>query len=215
MKRFSEKYFAIFVAVLSILASIVTIFAFLEPGFIEELIWRLSDHTIFLSFLLSVIAALIVSMYAYFFRKVIKRKKTSIFMSYADTSKEIANKMRKIISLSSSLKIYNFDSIPIGGNIHDEIKKMLDAAEIYVVLFDKQYFESAQCKFELDVIVNSEKVIIPVLTDSEYIKKLPEKIASLRYLVIADNDSWDETFEKSVFEQNLKLRRKSGGRKND
>jgi hypothetical protein len=203
MKNIDEfrKYFNIILLVIVFVCTIISIIAFIDTEIIDNLIINISKNEYLVGIFVSFVAIIIVFMYSYFIRKIFKSKKICVFLSYAYSSKEEIKKIREVLTITNNYKIYDFDSIPIGQNIQIEIRKMFDTASLFIILFDENYFMSDHCSLELNEIIKSGKIIIPILKSKEYDSKLPSEISKLKYLLISDNESWEETFKRSLWEQ--------------
>jgi hypothetical protein len=195
-----RNFLNISVIVLSITSIIVAIISFLDMTIIDNLISIFAKNNSFLLMFTSFVTVLFISIYSYFITKIFKRKKISIFLSYMHSDKEDINKIKKILSSTNNYKIYDFDSILIGQNIQVEIKNMIDSSSLIIILFNENYFQSNHCLIELEEIVNSGKIIIPILKSSEYVSNLPPDIKKFKYLIISDDEAWESTFKQSLYE---------------
>jgi len=201
-----KKYFNIFVIILSIASIIISIITFLDITIIDNLISIIAKNDIFISIFTYFVIGLFISIYSYLITKIIRRKKSGIFLSYTHLNKEDVNKIKKILSSTNNYKIYDFDSILIGQDIQAEIKNMIDSSSIFIILFDENYSQSNHCLMELEEIVKSGKIIIPILKSSEYAAKLPPEIKKFKYLIISDDETWESTFKQSLYEQYRQIR---------
>jgi len=211
MKKISEKYWIVLTAILSVISIIITIVAFLDTEIINRFLYAIDDNNWIIGIFSSFVVAIFISMYSHLIRKILKRKKVCVFLSYAHSSKQEIDKIRKVLLSTNNYIIHDFDSISVGQDIHAEITKMIDASKLFVILFDERYFQSEHCSTELKMVAESGKIVIPILKSNDYVSKLPSEIMKLKYLVVSDDDTWEKTFEQSLYEQYRKLR----GIKND
>jgi hypothetical protein len=200
MKTMFNKYFTVFVVILSIASFIITMLAFLDARIINDFIFILAKNSFLMGMIISCVIAIFIFVYSYLIHKIFNRKRIGVYLSYTHSSKNDMEKIRKVLSLTSNYKIYDFDSISIGQNIHDEIERMISISNICIILFDKEYLQSEHCSSELTMMINSRKIIIPILKSNEYISNLPPEISKIKYLVISDDKDWEETFRYSLRE---------------
>jgi len=200
IKRF-DKYSTIIVFLLSIISVIVMIISFIDTKIIDSSIYMLANNSLLMVFLTSFLGAVVIVIYLYLIRKMFMRRKVDVFLSYANSSNEELEKIKKILLSTSNYKLHDFDSISIGENIQTEIKKMIDNSKLLIIIFDDVYFQSNHCQMELKIIINSNKNIIPILKSNNDVSRLPPEISKLKYLVISNDKSWERTFEQSLYVQ--------------
>jgi len=202
-----RKYLKFLLVLLSIISILIMITTFLNMAMIDNLIFLLIDNDILLVFFSSSVGLVFLVMYINFIIKIFMRKKIEVFLSYTYSNEEDIKKIRKLLSLTSNYKVYDFNSILIGQDIQVEIKKMIDTSSFFIILLDKDYFQSEHCLMELETIIDSGKVIVPILKSRDHISKLPPEILKLKYLIISDDETWEITLKQSLYEQYGQIRK--------
>jgi len=196
-----NKYLSILVMAFSIVGVVISLITFMDVNIIDSFIYNLAEHNLLLALFSSFFAALLCSFYIHLFKKILKRKRMDIFLSYAHSSSEKINRIRRILSSTDNFMVHDFDSIMAGQNIQQEIEQMINDSKICIILFDEDYFQSTHCSEELKMMTDSKKAIIPILKSDEYATKLPSELIKLKYLLISDDDSWEINFKQSLLEQ--------------
>jgi hypothetical protein len=194
------------VAILSGLSSIVALIAFLDTERIDYFILSLARSDILMSVFMGIVASFFVAAYLHFIKKIIKRRKINVFISYAHSSIYDMYKVRRFLSTTSNIKVYDFDAIPVGQVIESEIERMIDDSTIVIILFDENYFQSNNCKVELRTLLSKEKTIIPILKTNDIVAKLPSEVKRLKYLIISDDDSWGVALKHSLHDHYRHIR---------
>jgi hypothetical protein len=213
MRNIFNKYFAVLVAILSLASAVFTITAFYDTKIIDSFIFVLAKNEILLNAVVACVVLIIVFAYSQLIKKIIFRERIGIFLSFAHSSREEMYTIRRVISSMNNFKIFDFSSITIGQDIQTSIKELITASSIVIIFFDEGYFQSDHCLSELELLLDRGKVVIPILKSSEMVSKIPPKISALKYLVISDDYTWENTFRYALYEQYRKIRGKKRSEK--
>ncbi len=130
-------------------------------------------------------------------------RKEAIFVSYsgkdADLASEIILKLKKTFQTVFDYRDGG-DSIVPGQPWIEEIFDSLSKSSIGVPLYSNAYFQSGNCKHELNQMVslkdNNKLLMIPIKIENEPIENLPNQVQDIQYLRAWEHEDHDSMIAK-------------------
>ncbi len=136
------------------------------------------------------------------------KKNSRIFLSYTRADKEYADKLHRILSRRFNFRVFTTEALSAGENWKSKLKTEISSCDIFVVLLSSNSVHSGWVLSELGAAWAINKVIIPVIinSESEVISKIPIDLRELQAVEFkafeAHPESMDQIF-KPQFESGL------------
>ena len=96
-----------------------------------------------------------------------------VFLSYAAADREYARKLFNLLSQRSNLHIFNLEGLSAGEAWESKLKDELSQCDIFIVLLSSNSVNSKWVLSELGAAWALNKLIIPVVTNTEVLSKIP------------------------------------------
>jgi len=96
-----------------------------------------------------------------------------VFLSYAAADREYARKLFNLLSQRSNLHIFTLEGLSAGEAWESKLKDELSQCDIFIVLLSSNSVNSKWVLSELGAAWALNKLIIPVVTNTEVLSKIP------------------------------------------
>lgn len=131
----------------------------------------------------------------------LKKKERKIFIIYSHIDKEIAKKIYKALKVEGFKVIIDEDVIYYGDNINAILKSSINDVNTLIFIISKNSNKSKWVRMELDLAVNSNKEIIPVLLEEV---DIPESVKNLKYADFRNKHSMMEAVNINLLVNGIK-----------
>lgn len=153
------------------------------------------------------LATVLVTLTSYIYTVLIIKRinpKKYIYLSYTSMDKEIAEKISFTLNEQfKRLSKYRFeivtaDSIPFGNDMYITMQENMLKSDVVMVIVSHFYLQSEWCQKEFITIINKNKRIIPIVTESfDDLEKLPRNISNIKALSLINCKS-EEDFAQTI-----------------
>jgi WD40 repeat protein len=111
------------------------------------------------------------------------RRKATTFISYSRKDKRFARKLKDALESMEVDVWVDWEDIPHGADWRDEIRKSIQASDSFVFILSPDSLKSKVCTEELEIAVELNKKIIPVLyREIETRKKIHPKLSAANWV---------------------------------
>jgi hypothetical protein len=127
-----------------------------------------------------------------------------VFLSYAAADSAYAHKLHYILSQRLNLRIFTDKALSAGEDWKSKLKNELAQCDIFVVLLSPNSVQSAWVLQELGAAWMLEKPILPIVTDSQVLTRIPVELRNVQLVDIQDLEN-PETVNQIIesFEEQL------------
>lgn len=195
--RFNKNNIQIFTLLISAVALMFTMLLILT----QNSLFRY-DNVVVLT-----LATVLVTLTSYIYTVLIIKRinpKKYIYLSYTGRDKEIAEKISFTLNEQfKRLSKYRFeivtaDSIPFGNDMYITMQENMLKSDIVMIVVSHSYLQSEWCQKEFITIINKDKRIIPIVTESfDDLEKLPRDISNIKALSLINCES-EEDFLQTI-----------------
>lgn len=112
---------------------------------------------------------------------------TQVFLSYAISNREIAQKIRSSLLREAFTVWINTTDIQTGADFENAIKQGIEETDTIVYLLSPDSLESYYCQIEIDYALSLNKRIVPILVSPVDPQQLPTALRNLQYIDLTDN----------------------------
>lgn len=112
-----------------------------------------------------------------------------LFISYSNVDIEFVEKLIKEIELYRVNILFDKHELNVGDNIHQKLNELVENCDYFLVVISENSNSSQWLQKEIELAVNSNKKVLPVIVDDATVPDL------IRGLVYAD---FRDSFEKGV-----------------
>lgn len=112
-----------------------------------------------------------------------KRRKATAFISYSRKDKRFARKLKDALETMEVDAWVDWEDIPHGADWREEIRNSIQACDSFVFILSPDSLKSKVCAEELDIAVEMNKKIIPVLyREIETRRKIHPKLSAANWV---------------------------------
>jgi len=132
-----------------------------------------------------------------------------VFFSYETADNDHARKLRRILSRHFNLRIFTHEGLSAAEDWKSKLKSELAQCDIFVVLLSPNSVESDWVLQELGGAWMGDKPILPIVTHSHVLAKIPLQLRNAQTVNINDLDNPEvinqilESFEEQITEGNF------------
>lgn len=129
-----------------------------------------------------------------------KKNTTKVFISYAFSDKNIAEKISQSLGAKHISVINETEDLEIGVDLQKQVKESLKDIDIVIVLISKEYYKNRNLKSVIELSKSMNKKILPITTDNS---ELPKNISNLIHIDTSENidEATNEIVEKVLHTQ--------------
>lgn len=99
------------------------------------------------------------------------RPRPSVFISYSHADKEVADDVLKRLDKTHARIFVDSREMLVGDSIVQRINEFADKADFIVLIISSDWSESEWAQQELEIVLSSQKRILPLVIDGEAIPK--------------------------------------------
>ncbi len=122
--------------------------------------------------------------------------RSDVFVSYRRANKEFAIQLDQALKQAGLEVWIDWEDIPPGApDFTEEIRVGIEGADTFIAVLSAAYLESAYCMGELDLALQYNKRVVPIILDDFDRKRLPDNIRSINWVYFTPHLGEENTFE--------------------
>ena len=124
---------------------------------------------------------------------------SEIFISYSRRDKTFVEKFLKALNENGypADQIWvDWEDIPASSKWEDEIRKGVEASNSIIFILSPEWAKSNECAKELQIAVEYNKRLFPIICQNVDPKSIPAALASLNWIFFRETDNFDEALQK-------------------
>ena len=130
---------------------------------------------------------------------------TEAFIAYAVENKDFRDNISKLLARFGVTTWVHTKDIKTGQNYERAINDGIAQADNFILFLSKESINSEYCKKELDIALDYNKRIIPILTEVLHEDEIPEPIRLLQYVDFSNEAKSQQEFNENYREKIARL----------